>query len=67
MSKTIKLEDETYNKLEGFRDKRETFSGVVARLLEIHEMIGQLEDVIEGGIKFREGQHERLEQRAKPQ
>ena len=33
MSKTIKLEDQVYDRLEQLREKRETFSQVVARLL----------------------------------
>ena len=33
MSKTIKLDDKVYDDLEDFREKRETFSDAVRRLL----------------------------------
>lgn len=36
MSKTIKLEDDTYQELDQLRRKDETFSQAVARLLSIH-------------------------------
>jgi len=36
MSKTIKLEDQVYDRLEQLREKRETFSQVVERLLETY-------------------------------
>jgi len=61
VSKTIKLEDNTYEKLERFRGKRETFSQATDRLLDVHEALGRVEDIIAGGIAFREGQRERLE------
>jgi len=37
MSKTIKIEDKVYQKLDEIRGKRETFSQVVERLLTIRE------------------------------
>ena len=61
MSKTIRLDDNTYAKLERLRGKRETFSEATNRLLEIHAIMGSLTDTIEGGISFREGQKDRLE------
>ena len=39
MSRTIKLEDEVYDRLEAVRGKRETFSQAVERLLSIVEAI----------------------------
>ncbi|MBA7686612.1 hypothetical protein ES703_95062 [subsurface metagenome] len=42
MSKTIKLEDQVYNRLEELRGKRETFSQCVARLLEISRKVASL-------------------------
>lgn len=54
MSKTIKLEDSVYTRLENFRGKRETFSQAVDLLLTIRDKVGMLRDVLEGSIKFRE-------------
>ena len=39
MSKTIKLDDQVYQKLDELREKRETFSEVVQRLLDLHLML----------------------------
>lgn len=39
MTKSIKLEDKTYQELEKFRLKNETFSQAVARLLTFHQEI----------------------------
>lgn len=64
MIKTIKLEEPTYEKLERFRGKRETFSQAVERLLRINDAISQLEDIIKGEIAGREDQRERLESAA---
>lgn len=48
MSKTIKLENQVYEKLDRLRGKRETFSDVVAKLLTTKEgvdtMIGLWQD-----------------------
>lgn len=41
MPKTIKLDDQIYQKLEDLRSKRETFSEVVARLINFHREISQ--------------------------
>lgn len=64
MSKTIKLDDDVYERLERWRGKRETFSDAVARLQRIHEAVGSLQDIIEGQIAFQAGQRERLEKEA---
>lgn len=64
MSKTIKLEDAVYARLEGFRGKRETFSESVDRLLTMLEKVGELRDVLEGQIAYRNRQKEKLEQQA---
>lgn len=52
MRKTISLDSDTYDKLERFRGKRETFSDAVDRLLTLLDRVGMLRDIIEGGIKF---------------
>jgi predicted CopG family antitoxin len=61
MSKTIKLEDSVYLRLEGFRGKRETFSQAVDRLLKMLSKVGELRDVLEGAVAFEKGRQERLE------
>lgn len=43
MSKTIKLDPETYLALEKFQGKKETFSEAVARALKIVEVVGKIE------------------------
>lgn len=61
MSRSIKVSQQTYERLLNFQRKRETFDQAVARLLAIHEVAGNLATIIEGNIAFREGQRERLE------
>ena len=39
MSKTIRLEDRVYVKLDAIREKRETFSEAVARLIVVYTTI----------------------------
>lgn len=39
MAKTIKLDDQVHQDLERVRDKRETFSAAVARLIKFHQDI----------------------------
>ena len=39
MAKTIKLDDQVHHELEDLRTKRETFSEVVARLVNFHREI----------------------------
>ena len=61
MSHTVKLEDRIFNQLESFRDKRETFSQAVERLLAVKREILEAMNVLDGQIKFREWQREELE------
>ena len=42
MSKTIKLEDKVYRRLDDLRGKRDTFSDIVAKLLTSKEGIDTL-------------------------
>lgn len=44
MSKTIRLEDEVYNDLDEIREKRETFSQVVARIIRVYATIKDVSD-----------------------
>ena len=60
MSKTVKLEDSVYNRLEDFRDKRETKSQAVDRLLTMQEGIVGLQNVLEGQINFQEWKEREL-------
>jgi len=61
MSKSIKLSEPVYEKLREFQGKRESFSEAVGRLLTMLEKVGELRDVLEGQIAFRNHQKERLE------
>jgi len=42
MSKTIKLDNQVHQDLEGLRGKRETFSEAVARLINFHREVSRL-------------------------
>lgn len=64
MSKTIRLEDEVYNRLDNIRGKRETFSQSVDRLVKIHDGLGMITDIIEGNRKLEELKAERLKEEA---
>ena len=46
MSKAIKLDDQVYERLDRLRGKRETFSEVVARLLEIVEVVHKSAEIL---------------------
>lgn len=60
MGQTIRLSAPVYDRLERFRDKRETFSGAVNRLLTIRDGIASLTQTIEGVTEFAKYQKERL-------
>ncbi|MBA7699768.1 hypothetical protein ES703_108471 [subsurface metagenome] len=49
MSKTIKVEDKVYHRLDELREKRETFSEVVQRLLDLHVMLTDVSKVLGPG------------------
>lgn len=65
MSKTIRVEDDVYLELEKLRDWKETFSQVIAKLTMTRGELCKLFDIIEGAIRFREWQREKLEQQKK--
>ncbi|MBA7577586.1 hypothetical protein ES708_19439 [subsurface metagenome] len=44
MSKTIRVDDKVYNELEELRDKRETFSEVIARTVNAYITIRGIRD-----------------------
>jgi len=60
MSRVIKVEEHVYDRLDQLRGKGGTFSEVVDDLLGVREEICQVITVIEGMIKFREWQAERM-------
>ena len=64
MTKSIKLEDQVYDRLEAFRDKKETFSQAVERLLELPRRITELANIMEGKITHQEDRIARLEEKA---
>ena len=54
MSKSIKVSEDVYTRLQLFQGKRETFSEAIGRLLVLMEKMGELTDILEGSVKFRE-------------
>lgn len=56
MSKTIRLEDDVYFALDDIRDKRETFSAVVARLMRVYVTIKDVSDTLGPGHYLRSAQ-----------
>lgn len=56
MSKSIKLENKVYYKLEEFRGKRETFSQAVERLLDFRRSLTVAFDMVEGQKALRDFQ-----------
>ena len=62
MSKTVKLEDAVYNRLDTFQQKHETKSQAISRLLDMLEKVGELRSILEGQVNFREWQKEQLQQ-----
>jgi len=61
MSKVIKVEEQVYDQLDKLKARGETFSQVIGDLLGARLQIFRLLDVLEGQLKFREWQRERLE------
>lgn len=57
MSKSIKLENKVYYKLEEFRAKRETFSQAVEKLLDFRRSLSVAFDMVEGQKALREFQN----------
>jgi len=54
MSKTIRLEDQIYTELDEVRDKRETFSQAVERLIDIYRGLRGLEPILRGDKAYHE-------------
>lgn len=60
---SIKIDDETYKKLDEYRGKRETFSQAINRLLLLLSKVGELRSILEGGETFEQWQEEQLAKR----
>lgn len=60
MSKQIRLDDDTYLKLDQMRGKGESFNLAVRALLDARLKMLELISVLEGQIKYREWQDGRL-------
>ena len=61
MSKTIKLEDQVYSTLDEFRDKHETYSQAVERLLALLSKVGELRSILEGQVNYAQFKATELE------
>ncbi|MBA7563510.1 hypothetical protein ES708_05169 [subsurface metagenome] len=59
MSKLVRVDGEVYDELETIRDKRETFSQVIARLVDIRRMVLGIEPILRGHIAFEEFKKQR--------
>ena len=46
MSRTIRLEERVYNDLEGIREKRETFSQAVERIIRVYVTMKEVSDTL---------------------
>lgn len=62
-TRTVKLEESVFNELERIREKSETKSDVVARLLGARSRIWDLVNVLEGQLKFNQERARQLEER----
>jgi len=62
MSKTIRVDDQVYNELEELRDKRETFSEVIARTVNAYNTIRGIRD----GLPASHYLQERPKEEVKP-
>jgi predicted CopG family antitoxin len=62
MSKTIKLEDQVYDKLDEFRGKHETYSQAVERLLALLSKVGELKSILEGQLNYAQFKATKLEE-----
>lgn len=54
MSKSIKVSERTYQQLELLRERRDTFDGVIHRLLAIMESVKLLRQIAGDGDKAKE-------------
>lgn len=64
MSKSIKVSEENYHKIQALLRPRETYSDVITRLISTFEAAGELLIVIEGGLRYQESRRAKLEETA---
>ena len=64
MSKVIKVEEAVYNQLDTLRTGRQTFSDVVDDLLTARLRMLEALNLLEGSLRYREWQQERLRKAA---
>ena len=60
MSKPIKVEDQVYNDLDKLRAKGETFSEVIAMLINARVRVLELWSILEGQLKYHEWRDQQL-------
>lgn len=60
MSKAIKVEDQVYLELDLIRDKGETFSQVVERLLQARVKMFEMLSMVEGVLRYQEWKQKQL-------
>ena len=54
ISKTIKLDENTYNNLDDVREKHETFTQVVSRLIDLYRTLRGMEPILRGSTAYHE-------------
>lgn len=60
MSKAIKVEEQVYTELDLIREKGETFSQIIERLLEARLKMFETLNMIEGVLKYQEWKQKQL-------
>lgn len=58
MSRAIKVEDQVYQELDLIRDKGETFSQIIERLLEARLKMFEVLNMIEGVLRYEKFKQE---------
>ncbi|MBA7707088.1 hypothetical protein ES703_115953 [subsurface metagenome] len=58
MSKTIRLEDQVYSDLDAIREKRETFSEAVERVIKVYATMKEVSDTLGPAHFLKERPHE---------
>ena len=60
MSRAIKVEDQVYTELDLIRDKGETFSQIIERLLEARLKMFETLSMVEGVLRYQEWKQKQL-------
>ncbi|MBA7607947.1 hypothetical protein ES703_15117 [subsurface metagenome] len=61
MSKLVRVSDEVYDKLDAIREKRETFSEAVERIIEVYTKMQEVSDTLGPAHFLKERSEARLE------